>query len=152
LLTSVLTLAALGLLLLGPSNVTERTWTLVAFGQWNALTEQLAPHAANAFLFEGVVAFFIMTIIVAIRSSAAITSEKEKGTWLALMVTTLSTRDIVAGKYQGILAACVPYLVAHAAVTIPLGSALGLWPTVLAVTGTVLMLLVAVVGGAIGLW
>ena len=94
----------------------------------------------------------VLTLVVAIRASASVTGEKERGTWLALMLTTLSTREIILGKHRGIFAACVPYIAGHAAVTFPLALLLGFWATIYAVCSTLIMLLAVVLGSALGIW
>src|SRR5262249_40366400 len=124
----------------------------IFLGQWGKVLDALRPGAEVAFFHEGLAALLTLTFVVAIRASASITGEKEKGTWLALMLTTLSTQEIVAGKHRGLFWACMPYIAAHATVTVPLAAVLGFWPTMSAVCANLTMVLTVAVGAAIGIW
>ncbi len=110
--------AAIAILLIGPLDLSNPALNAIVLGRWAKLTVALRPNVADAFLCEGLAAIMILTFVVAIGASASITEEKEKGTWLPLMVTTMATQEIVTGKYRGILLACRPYVAAHAAATI----------------------------------
>jgi ABC-type transport system involved in multi-copper enzyme maturation permease subunit len=151
LLVMVASAATLGFLLTVPFELGSHAWRMIIQGQWSGLPA-LVRHAGDVFFLEGLAALLVLTFVVAIRASASITGEKEKATWLALMVTSLTTREIITGKHRGIIWACVPYVAAHAAVTISLALALGFWAMTWAVAGVLLMLLVVILGGALGLW
>lgn len=75
--------------------------------------------ASNAFLFQGIAIMLVASLIVGIRASGAVSSEREKQTWEALLLTPLQTRELVRGKLGGIFNASVPYLVAYAVVALP---------------------------------
>jgi ABC-type transport system involved in multi-copper enzyme maturation permease subunit len=76
--------------------------------------------AGNLFLVQGIFVMLIATLIVGIRASGAVSGEREKQTWEALLLTPLQTRELVRGKLSGIFGASVPYLVAYAVVALPL--------------------------------
>jgi ABC-type transport system involved in multi-copper enzyme maturation permease subunit len=60
----------------------------------------------------GSYALLMMTLIVGVRCSGAITGERERQTWDGLMTSPLSPRELVRGKLRGILRATSPYLLA----------------------------------------
>ncbi len=70
--------------------------------------------AGNAFFVQGIVAMLIASLVVGIRASGAISGEKERQTWEALLLTPLHTRELVRGKLGGIFGASIPYLTAYA--------------------------------------
>jgi hypothetical protein len=128
-------------------------------GGWTALTEfnliqfiaQTGP-APNAFYWQAVVALALATLLVGVRCSGAVTGERERQTWEALLLTPLPVRDLIRGKLWGIIGASHPYLLAYAIPAVffsLLGGALAfIW--------TVVLLLVTYLGmafmGAAGLW
>jgi ABC-type transport system involved in multi-copper enzyme maturation permease subunit len=66
---------------------------------------------------HGSIAVFMLTLLLAVRASGSITEEREQGTWDALLLTPITTREIVRGKFWGVQAACAPYVIAYAAGT-----------------------------------
>ncbi len=67
----------------------------------------------------------LFTLLVAARASGCITEERERRSWEGLLLTSLSTHDIIHGKQRGVIRACVPYLIAHALLMVVLTSWLG---------------------------
>ena len=65
-----------------------------------------------------VVAAIIASLVVGIRCSGAITGEREKGTWEALLLTPLETRTLVRSKLWGVIGSTYLYLILYA---IPFG-------------------------------
>ena len=57
-----------------------------------------SPDSGADFLGLAAAALFASTVIVGIRCSGAIVSEREKQTWEALLVTPLTARELVRGK------------------------------------------------------
>ena len=57
-------------------------------------------------------ALLMMTLIVGVRCSGAITGERERQTWDGLMTSPLTPRELVRGKLRGILRATGAYLLA----------------------------------------
>jgi ABC-type transport system involved in multi-copper enzyme maturation permease subunit len=100
----------------------------------------------------GSIVGLLATLVVAIRCSGAITGERERRTWEALLLTPLETRTLIRGKFWGILGSARPYLIAYAvpALTFSLlcGPVAVFW-TALWLAITVLALAYA---GAAGLW
>jgi ABC-type Na+ efflux pump permease subunit len=112
----------------------------------------LLPGAALGFLGQGIVVLLIATFIVGVRTSGAITSEREKFTWEALLITPLSEGDLVRGKLWGVLSSSSWYLLAYAAPALSLSILGGM----LAFLWTLLWLAVTLLAmyfiGAAGLW
>jgi ABC-type transport system involved in multi-copper enzyme maturation permease subunit len=108
--------------------------------------------AGPAFLAQGIGAMLVFSLIVGIRCSGAVSGERERQTWEALLLTPLDTRTLIRGKLWGVLYAMLPYVAAYAAPALAL-SILGgfvafLWTSLwLAVT-----LLAMFYVGAAGLW
>ena len=73
----------------------------------------LWPNASIGFLVQSLVALLLATLVVGVRCSGAITGEREKGTWEALLLTPLSAKSMIHGKLWGIMGASYWYLVAY---------------------------------------
>jgi ABC-type transport system involved in multi-copper enzyme maturation permease subunit len=76
--------------------------------------------AGDLFLAQGIFVMLLASLIVGIRASGAVSAEREKQTWEALLLTPLQTRELVRGKLSGIFGASMPYLIAYAVVVLPL--------------------------------
>jgi len=78
--------------------------------------------AGPKFLIQSIVAMLMASLIVGIRTSGAVSGEREQQTWEALLLTPLETKQLIRGKLWGILGAAIPYLIAYAlpAVTLSL--------------------------------
>ena len=103
-------------------------------------TLTLLPDAGTGFLIQSLVVMLLASLVVGIRCSGAITGERERQTWEALLLTPLSARQVVRGKLWGIMGASYWYLLAYAApaaVLSALGGLLALWWTVLWLAVTV---------------
>jgi ABC-type transport system involved in multi-copper enzyme maturation permease subunit len=116
-----------------------------------------AAHAGmtksdNDFYYLGVIVMLLAGLVIAIRCSGAVTGEREKNTWEALLLTPLETRQLIRSKLWGIIGASYPYLLAYAIPALTLAGIGGLggflW--------TLLWLGVTLLGmtfvGAAGLW
>jgi ABC-type transport system involved in multi-copper enzyme maturation permease subunit len=115
------------------------------------LWSHLGP-AGKAFYFQSVVALLVAALLVGLRCSGAVTGERERQTWEALLLTPLPVQHLIRGKLWGIIGASYPYLLAYALPAI--GFALmGGWEAIL---WTVLLLgvtwLTMAFVGAAGLW
>jgi ABC-type transport system involved in multi-copper enzyme maturation permease subunit len=80
------------------------------------LTSMLASidPAATAFRTQAMAVMLLASFVVAIRCSGAVSGEREKHTWEALLLTPLETRHLIRGKLWGIIGASHPYLIAYA--------------------------------------
>ncbi|MFO0844122.1 MAG: ABC transporter permease subunit [Gemmataceae bacterium] len=112
----------------------------------------LMPGASGGFLLQGVVVMLLASLVVGVRCAGALTQERERGTWEAVLLTPLSARQIVHGKLWGIVRASAWYLLAYAAPAVTfsaLGGPLALTYTLawLAATGLAMYFI-----GAAGLW
>lgn len=74
---------------------------------------------ALAFL-RGLGMLLLAALMVGVRCAAAISEERERGTWELLLLTPLSTPELVHGKVDGILRSARPYLAAYALAAVPL--------------------------------
>jgi ABC-type transport system involved in multi-copper enzyme maturation permease subunit len=145
---TALSAALIGLLLVHFLPPTVSVWASIRAGEWTPFV----AVAGDAFFWQGLAVLLMVTLLVAIRASASITGEKEKGTWMALFLTPLTTKKIVAGKHWGIFWAWVPYVAGHAVVTVPLAFFLGFEALTWAVLWMGAMLLAVILGSAVGLW
>jgi ABC-type transport system involved in multi-copper enzyme maturation permease subunit len=89
-------------------------------GLRDAIREQGADWFLGAVTGQGGVVLLLVTLLAAVRASGGITEEREKQTWDTLLLTPLTTREIVRGKFWGLQAAFIPYFLAYVAGTLPL--------------------------------
>jgi ABC-type transport system involved in multi-copper enzyme maturation permease subunit len=150
LVTSVSSLLILALSL--PANATPGDFFRALVQLRPARLAALLPDAGLGFLVQSLVVMLLASLVVGIRCSGAITGERERHTWEALLLTPISARQLLHGKLWGIMGSSFWYLLAYAAPAL-LFSALG---GLLALLWTVLWLAVTVLAmyyvGAAGLW
>jgi hypothetical protein len=112
----------------------------------------LLPDASTGFLLQSLLVMLLASLVVGIRCSGAVSGERERGTWEALLLTPLSAKELIRGKLWGIMGASYWYLLAYAAPAIVLSVFGGLF----ALLWTILWLMVTVLAmyfiGAAGLW
>jgi ABC-type transport system involved in multi-copper enzyme maturation permease subunit len=112
----------------------------------------MLPEAAVGFLVQSVAVMVLASLVVGIRCSGAVTGERERQTWEALLLTPLSAKQLIRGKMWGIMGASYWYLLAYGAPAVTLsvlGGPLALFWTVLWLAVTVLAMYFV---GAAGLW
>jgi ABC-type transport system involved in multi-copper enzyme maturation permease subunit len=112
----------------------------------------LLQEASTGFLIQSIVVLLLASLIVGIRCSGTITTEREKQTWEAVLLTPLSARQIISGKMWGVMGASYWYLLAYGAPAVTLsvlGGPLALGYTVVWLAATVLAMYFI---GAAGLW
>jgi ABC-type transport system involved in multi-copper enzyme maturation permease subunit len=117
-----------------------------------AALEAALPDAAEGFLVQSLVVMLLASLVVGVRCSGAVTGERERQTWEALLLTPLSAAQILDGKLWGVLGACLWYLLAYAAPAVTLsalGGPLALFWTLLWLAVTLLALYYV---GSAGLW
>jgi ABC-type transport system involved in multi-copper enzyme maturation permease subunit len=156
-LVLILTVISCGTILyfnLPPGTGIEYLVTLIAEGDIQGLVNkfsQIAP-CDEGFMYLGLVVVFLASLVVGIRCSGAISGERERQTWEALLLTPMETRLLVRGKLRGIMGATYPYLRVYAVPAVLLSLAGGLmsffWITF---TLTVAFLAMYFVGAA-GIW
>jgi ABC-type transport system involved in multi-copper enzyme maturation permease subunit len=112
----------------------------------------IAPGADNLFFYLDLLALLAATLIVALRCSGAVTGEREKLTWEALLLTPLPMQQLIRGKLWGIIGASSPYLLAYALAALPLSICAGGWAFVWATVLFAVTWLSMVFMGAAGLW
>ena len=70
-------------------------------------------ETAASFLLLGGIVLVLASFVVGTRCSGAISGEREKQTWEALLLTPLETKQLIRIKLWGILGAAVPYVLAY---------------------------------------
>jgi ABC-type transport system involved in multi-copper enzyme maturation permease subunit len=70
--------------------------------------------AGDGFRRLGLVAMFLATLLLGLRCSGAVTGERERQTWEALLLTPLAVKQLLRSKLWGIVGASYPYLFAYA--------------------------------------
>jgi ABC-type transport system involved in multi-copper enzyme maturation permease subunit len=112
---------------------------------------ELYPSAA-AFGWQGTVVLLAAGLVVGVRCSGAISGERERQTWEALLMTPLTTRLLVRGKFWGVIGAGLPYLLAYAGPALALSAVGGLnsFVTVALLLGLTALAVFYI--GAAGLW
>src|SRR5262249_23012105 len=104
------------------------------------------------FLAQGALVAVLASFTVGIRCSGAITGERERQTWEAVLLTPLSAKQLVHGKLWGVMGACYWYLLAYAVPAVLLSAVGGIG----SLGWTVLLLALMVPDmycmGAVGLW
>lgn len=102
--------------------------TLIVHGDWARLFALLGAirPATDAFLMLGIAEAAFFSLAIGVRCAGAVSSERERQTWDALLTTPLEPRQILRGKLWGILDSTRPYLAAYLIVAAPL-SLLGGW-------------------------
>jgi ABC-type transport system involved in multi-copper enzyme maturation permease subunit len=104
------------------------------------------------FMLQGIVALFVATLVVGIRCSGAISGERERLTWEALLLTPLETRQLVRGKLRGIMGASYPYLRVYAVPAVLLSLLGGVQAFVWTSIALAVTLLAMYFIGAAGIW
>ena len=85
----------------------------------------MTPEGAeDYFVLQGLAVMLLGSFIVGIRCSGAITGERERQTWEAVLLTPMSAKQLVTGKLWGVMGACYWYLLAYGVPAVLL-SALG---------------------------
>ncbi|HEV3117151.1 MAG TPA: ABC transporter permease subunit [Gemmataceae bacterium] len=89
------------------------TLMTIANLKFNLLT---VPSGATTdyFFAQSVIALLVATLVVGLRCSGAVTGERERQTWEALLMTPLPSPHLIRGKLWGIIGASYPYLLAYA--------------------------------------
>jgi hypothetical protein len=77
--------------------------------------DSLIAPAGDPFYWQGLAAMILATLLVGVRCSGAITGERERQTWEALMLSSMPVKRLLRGKLWGILGASVPYVLAYGA-------------------------------------
>jgi ABC-type transport system involved in multi-copper enzyme maturation permease subunit len=110
------------------------------------------PRIGRDITTLAVAAIVISTLLIGARCSGAITGEREKQTWEALLLTPLTADQLVRGKLRGILGASLPYLLAYAIPFLAFSCLGGPLLLIRAVALLAVTLLAIYFVGAVGLW
>src|SRR6266478_514538 len=95
------------------------------FKQLASYLDKMTP-CDDWFKLQGLLAIFLASLVVGIRCSGAISGERERLTWEALLLTPLETRHLVRGKLRGIMGASYPYLRVYAVPAVILSVLVGI--------------------------
>ena len=79
-----------------------------------------APRRPALALLLMLAMLLLGALTVGVRCATAISSERESRTWELLLLTPLSTHELVHGKVRGILQSARPYIAAYALAAVPL--------------------------------
>jgi ABC-type transport system involved in multi-copper enzyme maturation permease subunit len=92
---------------------------------YTGFLNQFGP-ADEGFQIMGVLVMLLFSLLVGVRCSGAISGERERQTWEALLLTPLSAKSLIRGKLWGIMGASYYYLFAYAAPALTLSLISGL--------------------------
>jgi ABC-type transport system involved in multi-copper enzyme maturation permease subunit len=115
-------------------------------------TVNMITPCDDLFMFQGILVAFLASLVVGIRCSGAISGERERLTWEALLLSPLETRHLVRGKLRGIMGASYPYLRIYAVPAVILSLLGGIPAFVWTVIALVVTLLAMYFVGAAGIW
>ncbi len=121
------------------------------FKQLAVYLDKMAP-CDDWFKLQGLLAIFLASLVVGIRCSGAISGERERLTWEALLLTPLETRHLVRGKLRGIMGASYPYLRVYAVPAVLLSLLGGVRSFVWTIIALAVTLLAMYFIGAVGIW
>jgi ABC-type Na+ efflux pump permease subunit len=113
---------------------------------------QVIQPAHDGFLLQGIVAMLFFSLLVGIRCSGSVTGEREQQTWEALLMTPLTSPQLIRGKLWGIMGVSYYYLIAYAVPALVLsvfGKGLAFFYTLIWLGVTVLAMYYV---GAAGIW
>jgi ABC-type transport system involved in multi-copper enzyme maturation permease subunit len=131
----------------------DALWDAVRTLDFAGLLGLLADiSAAEEFNWQGSVVMLLAALIVAVRCSGAVTGERERRTWEALLLTPLETRTLIRGKFWGILGAARPYLIAYAVPALAFSALCGLGALFWTALWLAVSCLAMAYAGAAGLW
>lgn len=108
--------------------------------------------AGQVFFAQGMVAMLLASLVVGIRCSGAVSGERERQSWEALLLTPLETRQLIRGKLYGILLAALPFVGAFAFPALLLALLGGLQTLFYTAVSTVMVLLAMYFLGTAGIW
>jgi ABC-type Na+ efflux pump permease subunit len=148
----IATLLSSGLILLAHLTIAPADLGRVLRDQGLIVLLALFPGADGPFFIQGVVAMLVATFLVGVRCSGAITGERERQTWEALLLTPLTVQQLIRGKLWGIVGASYPYLLAYALPAITLSFLGGGWALLWTILWLGVSLLAMGFVGAAGLW
>jgi hypothetical protein len=147
-LVGLFSIAISGSVLIG--GMPPQPLTLETLRQLPRLVDPVA--VAPVFLIQAIAAMIVFSLVVGIRCSGAISGERERQTWEALLLTPLETRALIRDKLWGILYGVLPFVGAYEAPALAL-SLLGGWVSFLwTVLGLGVTLMAMYYLGAAGLW
>jgi ABC-type transport system involved in multi-copper enzyme maturation permease subunit len=130
----VLTVAACGSILLSALPSTAEGLLLLSRLQFAEFSRQVAiVGVGGKFFLMASAAMFLASFVVGIRCSGAVSGDREKVSWEALLLTPLPAKQLIRGKLWGIIGASYPYLAAYAVPALALAALGGTEPLVLTV-------------------
>lgn len=110
------------------------------------------PMPSNEFFIQSIVAMLLASLMVGIRTSGTVSGERERQTWEALLLTPMTSRQIIAGKLWGIMGASYLYVLAYAVPALALAAVGGPLPLFWTVIWLGVTWLAMYFVGAAGVW
>jgi ABC-type transport system involved in multi-copper enzyme maturation permease subunit len=112
----------------------------------------MGASPADAFFLQSLLVMLVASLVVGIRCSGAVSGERERQTWEALLLTPLTSRQLIRGKLWGIIGSSYLYLLAYAVPGLAFAAIAG--PTAFFWTGLWLAVtwLAMYFVGAAGIW
>jgi ABC-type transport system involved in multi-copper enzyme maturation permease subunit len=126
----VLTVVACGWILLSALPSASEGLLMLSRFEFTEFSRKLGPVAGSFFLMA-TAAMFLASFVVGIRCSGAVSGDREKVSWEALLLTPLPAKQLIRGKLWGIIGASYPYLAAYAVPALALAALGGAVPFVL---------------------
>jgi ABC-type transport system involved in multi-copper enzyme maturation permease subunit len=120
----------------GPARVLDLVLRLDLPGLENLLAR--GKPAGTAFALQGLAVMALAGLAAGARTSSAVCGERERQTWEALLLTPLTTKQLLRSKLWGTLNVFRPYLLAYTVPAVVVSLLAGLWPLVWTVTFWVL--------------
>lgn len=140
----------------------EELVLMLLHGEFDKLSSLLAwtgpatgtppPMPSDEFFLQSIVAMLLASLMVGIRTSGTISGEREKQTWEALLLTPMTSRQIIAGKLWGIMGSSYLYVLAYAVPALALSAVGGPLPLFWTAIWLAVTWLAMYFVGAAGVW
>jgi ABC-type transport system involved in multi-copper enzyme maturation permease subunit len=124
-------------------------------GDWHTLGSRLGaamPSARPALALVLTIGMLVLAALtVGVRCATAVSGERENHTWELLLLSPLSTQEIVRDKVHGILHSTLPYVAVYALAALPLAWLAGSVELLIVLMGVLLATPALWVAGATGI-
>jgi ABC-type transport system involved in multi-copper enzyme maturation permease subunit len=108
--------------------------------------------ASKGFFWQGIFVLLLATLVIGIRCAGTVSQEREKNTWEALLLTPLTTRQLIRSKLWGIIGASLLYLAAYGVPALAFAAVGGAVPVLWVALWLGVTLLAMTFIGSAGLW
>ncbi len=93
-----------------PLMLLRESWHAAGLNRSRTVTSLLL---GAQFFSLGMMVLIVANVAIAVRAGSVVSTERERGTWEALLLTGLEKRELLLGALWGIFGAGLPYLLAH---------------------------------------